>query len=97
MYETHVRPARDLRNNYPEISRLAHEHNKVIITNNGKGDTVLLSMETYQKVEQYINRQAIIDELKLADQELANPDAKYSSVDEVLKKLDAQRAARRGL
>jgi len=45
-------PSSDLRNRYPEISRMCHETGQpVIITVNGRGDTVLLSYEAYQKFE----------------------------------------------
>lgn len=55
-----IRSSSDLRNNYPEISRITKEERKpVFITVNGKGDTVLLSMADYEQ------QQAEIEELKL--------------------------------
>ena len=43
-------PSSDLRNRYPEVSRLCKETGKpVFITVNGRGDTVLLDNEAYQK------------------------------------------------
>ena len=45
-------PSSDLRNRYPEVSKRCKESNKPIyITVNGRGDTVLLSMEYYQQLE----------------------------------------------
>lgn len=45
-------PSSDLRNRYPEVSRRCKESNKPIyITVNGRGDTVLLSMEYYEQLE----------------------------------------------
>ncbi|MGI6782252.1 MAG: type II toxin-antitoxin system Phd/YefM family antitoxin [Acholeplasmataceae bacterium] len=43
-------PSSDLRNKYPEISKLAKEEQQPIyITVNGRGDTVLLSQYVYEK------------------------------------------------
>ncbi|MCL2861836.1 MAG: type II toxin-antitoxin system Phd/YefM family antitoxin [Firmicutes bacterium] len=45
-----IRPASALRNDYVEISRIAKETKQpVFLTKNGTGDTVLLSMEEYDK------------------------------------------------
>ena len=44
-----IRPSADLRNKYNEISDLCHEYTEpVFITKNGKGDLVIMSMETYE-------------------------------------------------
>ena len=41
-----IRPSADLRNHYSEISKLCKENKEaVIITVNGRGDTVTLSYE----------------------------------------------------
>ena len=43
-----IRPSADLRNKYNEISDFCHEFPEpVFITKNGKGDLVVMSMETY--------------------------------------------------
>ena len=44
-----IRPSADLRNHYNEISKQCRENNEaVIITVNGRGDTVSLSYEEYK-------------------------------------------------
>ena len=44
-----IRPSADLRNSYNEISDFCHEHAEpVFITKNGKGDLVVMSIETYE-------------------------------------------------
>ncbi len=53
-----IRPSAELRNNYPEISRICKETGKpVYITVNGKGDTALISIaaldELYARLELY--------------------------------------------
>lgn len=48
-----IRPSRDLRNNYAQISLLAKK-NPVAITVNGREDTVVLSHEDYIEERNYI-------------------------------------------
>ena len=47
-----IRPSADLRNHYSEISKLCREGKEaVIITVNGRGDTVSLSYEYYKRLK----------------------------------------------
>jgi PHD/YefM family antitoxin component YafN of YafNO toxin-antitoxin module len=48
-----IRPSKDIRNNYAQISALA-KNNPVAITVNGKEDSVLLSHEDFQAQMNYI-------------------------------------------
>ena len=51
MQET-IRPSADLRNHYQEISKLCRDNREaVIITVNGRGDTVSLSYEEYKRMK----------------------------------------------
>ena len=46
-------PSSDLRNRYPEISRLSKEtHIPFFITVNGRGDGVYLDLDTYNKMKE---------------------------------------------
>lgn len=49
-----IRPSKDIRNNYTQISALTRS-NPVAITVNGKEDTVLLSHEDYRAQQNYIS------------------------------------------
>ena len=49
-----IRPSKDLRTNYAQISALTRQ-NPVAITVNGKEDTVVFSHEDYLKQISYIN------------------------------------------
>lgn len=49
-----IRPSKDIRTNYAQISALTRE-NPVAITVNGKEDTVLLSHEDFQDQLHYIS------------------------------------------
>ncbi len=61
-----IRPSKDIRTNYAQISALTRD-NPVAITVNGKEDTVLLSYEDYQQQLNYISeleaRLAVYDHL----------------------------------
>ena len=47
-----IRPSSDLRNHYSEISKQCREkHEAVIITVNGKGDTVSKSYDDYKQLK----------------------------------------------
>ena len=50
-----IRPSADLRKHYSEISKQCREENEaVIITVNGRGDTVSLSYEEYKRMKSRI-------------------------------------------
>lgn len=47
-----IRPSANLRNHYSEISKLCRENRQpVYITVNGRGDTVLMSMDDFQQMQ----------------------------------------------
>lgn len=50
-----IRPSKDLRNNYNQISALTRS-NPVAITVNGREDTVVVSHEDYAKQQRYISQ-----------------------------------------
>ena len=58
-----IRPSADLRNHYSEISKQCREENvAVIITVNGRGDTVSLSYEEYKRMKSRIELLEILTE-----------------------------------
>ena len=58
-----IRPSADLRNHYSEISKLCKENKEaVIITVNGRGDTVALSYEEYKNMKARIELLEILAE-----------------------------------
>lgn len=45
-------PSADLRRNYSDVSRLCHEERRpVIVTVNGRGDTVILGIQEYEQMK----------------------------------------------
>ncbi len=58
-----IRPSADLRNHYNEISKQCRENNEaIIITVNGRGDTVFLSYEEYTRMKARIELLEILAE-----------------------------------
>ena len=58
-----IRPSADLRKHYSEISRQCREEKEaVIITVNGRGDTVSLSYEEYKRMKSRIELLEILAE-----------------------------------
>ena len=83
MSKVHVRPSRDLRNNYSELANIVKGHNPVIITNNGIGESVLINIEDYADYEEYSHRRYVLKELEQAQKEAADPNTKWYGHDEV--------------
>lgn len=58
-----IRPSADLRNHYNEISKQCREDNAaVIITVNGRGDTVSLAYEEYKRMKARIELLELLSE-----------------------------------
>ncbi len=74
MYNVYARPVRDLRNNYAELAGIVREHNPVIITNNGREETALISVEDFHLCQEFLYTRYI--QRKLAEVEAIkdNPD-----------------------
>ena len=91
-----IRPSKDIRTNYAQISALTRE-NPVAITVNGKEDTVLLSHEDFQEQQLYISEleaklavythlAQAMDDVKLG--RVQDADAAYDDIIGELEKLD---------
>ena len=58
-----IRPSSDLRNHYQEISRQCRENKEaVIITVNGRGDTVSVAYEEYRRLKARIELLELLSE-----------------------------------
>lgn len=88
-----IRPSKDLRNNYAQISQLSRS-NPVAITVNGKEDTVVLSHDAFVEQQNYISeleaRIAVYSRLSQAmdDIKLGRTQDADSVFDDILKDLD---------
>ena len=62
-FQESIRPSADLRNHYNEISRQCRENKEaVVITVNGRGDTVSISYEEYKRMRARIELLEILAE-----------------------------------
>jgi len=79
-----IRPVSDLRNKFSDISRSVHESGSpVFLTKNGRGDMVVMSMETY---EQNLFESEIYLKLKEAEYQAESTKKRYTH-DEVMSEL----------
>jgi PHD/YefM family antitoxin component YafN of YafNO toxin-antitoxin module len=91
MLNTHVRPSRALRNNYREIVDLLNQHDHVVITNNGVGESVLVNMEVFARFEDYLHQHFIHEELQKSKDKLADSNVKLTDATTVFDKLKKKR------
>ena len=85
-----IRPVSDLRNKFTEISHDVHESGQpVFLTRNGRGDMVVMSMESYESLQ---FDSEVYAKLSEAEREAGQTGMRYSP-DEVLADLRAQIAA----
>ena len=88
-----IRPSKDLRNNYAQISQLSRS-NPVAITVNGKEDTVVLSHDAFVEQQNYISeleaRIAVYSRLSQAmdDIKLGRTQDADSVFDDIVNELD---------
>ena len=73
MMQTFVRPSRDLRNHYAEISEMLKDHDHVIITNHGRGESVLINIEDYAKYEEFLHQRYVAEALTKANSRRLTP------------------------
>ena len=90
MYNTFARPSRDLRNNYSDVIRSLKEHNQVLITNNGKGEAVLINLEDYAAYEEYLHFRYVKEKLEEAETRAADPATKWLTHEEFFEKAKAK-------
>lgn len=83
MFKTHVRPSRDLRNNYAELAKIVKQQDQVIITNNGRGEAVLIGIEEYGMYEEYLHHRFVDQELEKAQKQAQDPATKWQGHDEL--------------
>lgn len=87
MFNTSVRPVRDLHNNYAEIESLLAQGDQVIITKNGRGAAVLIPFEVYAGFEEYLHHKYIAEKLKESEAEAQKSDTQWLSGPAVIAQL----------
>ena len=95
MVQTQIRPSRDLRNSYSDVVKTVKQHDFVIITNNGVGEMVAISMEDFSSYQEYRHQRYIYEALQKSKAKLADPDTKLIPQEEAMRLLKKQREARK--
>jgi len=93
MFTTHVKPVRDLRNNYPEVAQIIRNKDHVIITNNGKSEAVLISYDEFERYQEFLHVRYVKEKLAEAEALSAKPD-EWIGIDELLSEWDNWDAVR---
>jgi PHD/YefM family antitoxin component YafN of YafNO toxin-antitoxin module len=59
------------------------EHDHIIITNNGVGESVLIGIQEFEQYEEYLHRRFIYDELQKSKAKMSGPNAVLHDADDV--------------
>ena len=86
MYNTYARPSRDLRTNYADIIRDLKEHSQILITNNGRGEAVLIGVEDYAEYEEFLHFRYVKEKLTEAEDAEKDPNTKWLSKEDFFTK-----------
>ncbi len=87
MYNLHVRPERELRNNFAEIASLNQRRDAVVLTNRGKAAHVLLSYDEFADYEEFRHNRYLMEKIREAE---ADPDTTRLDHATVWQKLGAK-------
>ena len=93
MYNLHVKAVRDLRNNYPEISQIIKNSDRVIITNNGKSEAVIIPFDEFERYEEYTHIRYVKQKLAEAEAIADNPD-NWVKIDKLFETWDGWSAVK---
>ena len=96
MLNSHIRPSRDLRNNYAGMVNILKAHDHIVITNKGVGEAVLIGIEDFTMYEEFLHHRFIYNELQKSKEKSNNPEIKLLSAQAVFSGI-AKRLDDRGL
>ena len=88
MYNTYARPSRDLRTHYADVIRDLQEHDQIIITNNGRGEAVLIGIDDFAEYEAFLHMRYVRERLAEAEAAAADPNVKWLSSEEFWQGLE---------
>jgi len=94
MVKAQIRPSRDLRNNYADVMKALDQHDYVIITNQGRGDSVLIDMDDFAKYQQALHNEYIFNELQKSKALLEDPSVELRDAEDVFACLEKKLEAR---
>jgi len=84
MFTTHVKAVRDLRNNYSDLAKIIKNRDHVIITNNGKSESVLIPYDEFEKYTEFLHIRYVQEKLIEAEA-IADDPNKWINVDELFR------------
>ena len=70
--------------------RCSENHDHVIITNHGRGESVLINIEDYAKYEEFMHQRYVAEELAKAKQQAADPNTQWADHESVWETLHEQ-------
>jgi len=65
----HVRPERELRNNFSEIAKLNDDNDAIVLTNRGKASRVLLNVSEFDEYEEFRHNRYLVAKIKEAEED----------------------------
>jgi PHD/YefM family antitoxin component YafN of YafNO toxin-antitoxin module len=80
MFEVHVKQLSDITENYSDIAELLNNHDRIILTNAGKNEAVLINLDDYSEFESYAHKEYI--NKKLSDTETMIKNKETTWIDE---------------
>jgi prevent-host-death family protein len=82
MFAVHVKPAAEIGVHYAALVNALKEHDRIIITNEGKNEAVLIGMDDYAEYELYAHRRYVQQKLTEAETLAASSNAVWVSEDD---------------
>lgn len=80
MFGVHVKQLREIQHDFSDAEKILHNHDRIILTNNGKDEAVLINMDDYTEFETYAQKEYI--HKKLAEAKILAGDKNTIWLDE---------------
>jgi PHD/YefM family antitoxin component YafN of YafNO toxin-antitoxin module len=90
MFNVHVKPADEIKARYTEFAGMLKEHDRIIITNEGKQEAVIIGMEDYADYEAYAHNQYVQKKLAEAEALAAKADAVWINEEDFWREDEAE-------
>jgi prevent-host-death family protein len=80
MFGVHVKQLSEINKNYSDIEKILNDHDRIVLTNNGKNEAVLINIDDYSEFEAYAHKEYI--NRKLSETENMIENKKVAWIDE---------------
>ena len=85
---TYEKAVCDLKNNYPEVAQCVREHGRVILTDNGKSEAVIIPYDEFERYEEFLHIRYVEEKLAEAEAKAHDP-GEWITVDELFEEWDS--------